>query len=118
MTRAPLTAREQAVADVLVTGAGNREIGQRLCITEDTVKTHVKNILRKLGVPTRTAAAAMLHDRQEPGRRSDILAPIRALADAAPSRLDCRYAIAGVGERVLVDVEELRRALAEAEAAS
>lgn len=118
MTREPLTSREQMVADLLVTGVGNRELGQRLCIAEDTAKTHVKNILRKLGVTNRTEAAAMLRDQREPGRRDNILAPIRALVDAAPSRLDCRYAIAGIGERVLVDIEELRRALAEADGAA
>jgi two-component system, NarL family, response regulator LiaR len=38
-------------------GPGDEEIGQRLFISEATVRTHVSNILGKLGVVTRTQAA-------------------------------------------------------------
>jgi two-component system, NarL family, response regulator LiaR len=52
-----LTEREWAVLRLLARGQSNREIAQNLQISETTVKTHVKNVLGKLGVPSRTQAA-------------------------------------------------------------
>lgn len=52
----PLTAREQEVMQLLAAGMTNKEIAQRLGITENTVKFHVNGILGKLGVETRTEA--------------------------------------------------------------
>jgi len=52
----PLTARELQVAQLLAGGLTNKEIAQRLGITEHTVKFHLNGILRKLGVSTRTEA--------------------------------------------------------------
>ena len=56
--RITLTAREQEVLALVATGAGNREIATRLFISEATVKTHVVHLLEKLGVESRSAAAA------------------------------------------------------------
>lgn len=53
----PLSEREQEVLGWLASGASNREIGQRLVITENTVKRHVYNIFGKLNVRNRTQAA-------------------------------------------------------------
>jgi len=53
-----LTARELEVLDLVVDGLSNREVADRLYIGERTVKTHMTAILRKLAVPSRTAAAA------------------------------------------------------------
>ncbi len=55
---AGLTAREIDVLRLLVDGLTNREVGDRLFIGHRTVATHVLNILGKLGVDSRTAAAA------------------------------------------------------------
>lgn len=52
----PLTPREQQVAQLLAGGLTNKEIAQRLSITEHTVKFHLNGLLRKLGVSTRTEA--------------------------------------------------------------
>ena len=52
----PLTPREQQVAQLLAGGLTNKEIAQRLGITEHTIKFHLNGILRKLGVSTRTEA--------------------------------------------------------------
>lgn len=49
----PLTAREVDVLRLLLTGAGNSVIAAELVITVDTVKSHVKRILRKLGSANR-----------------------------------------------------------------
>jgi LuxR family transcriptional regulator, regulator of acetate metabolism len=55
---AMLTPREQEVLAMLAEGETNARIAQRLVVSEDTVKTHVKHILRKLGVRNRSQAAS------------------------------------------------------------
>jgi NarL family two-component system response regulator LiaR len=52
-----LTAREQEVLRCLGRGMSNKEIGAELFISEKTAKTHVSNILAKLGLQDRTQAA-------------------------------------------------------------
>lgn len=52
-----LTEREMDVLRLLAEGQANKEIANCLHISETTVKTHVSNILMKLGVPSRTQAA-------------------------------------------------------------
>ncbi|GAB4542024.1 MAG: response regulator transcription factor [Anaerolineae bacterium] len=54
----PLTSREQDVFQLLAKGASNRQIAETLMITENTVKTHVRNILEKLGLHSRSEVAA------------------------------------------------------------
>ena len=53
----PLTDRETDVLKLLAQGKANKEIAFELIIGEKTVKTHVSNILLKLGVQSRTQAA-------------------------------------------------------------
>jgi DNA-binding NarL/FixJ family response regulator len=53
----PLTERETEVLRLLARGRANKEIARDLQIGEKTVKTHVSNILGKLGVQSRTQAA-------------------------------------------------------------
>ena len=53
-----LTERELEVLQHLSFGYSNREIGQRLFISADTVKTHLEHIYQKLGATDRTAAVA------------------------------------------------------------
>jgi two-component system NarL family response regulator len=52
-----LTARELDVLRLIVAGKSNKEIGNDLHISEATVKTHINNLLGKLGVSDRTQAA-------------------------------------------------------------
>jgi two-component system NarL family response regulator len=52
-----LTAREVEVLRLVARGMGNRDIGQQLYISENTVKNHVRNILEKLQLHTRMEAA-------------------------------------------------------------
>ena len=52
-----LTARERDVLEVLAAGCRNHEIARRLDMSEKTVRNHVSQILTKLQVPDRTAAA-------------------------------------------------------------
>jgi len=51
-----LTERETEVLRLLAQGHSNKQIAHRLHIAEKTVKTHVSNILSKLGVQSRTQA--------------------------------------------------------------
>ena len=60
-----LTAREREVLDVLATGATNRAIAERLFISEKTVSVHVSNLIRKLGMTNRGAAAALARELAE-----------------------------------------------------
>ncbi|HTK61036.1 MAG TPA: LuxR C-terminal-related transcriptional regulator [Pseudonocardia sp.] len=53
-----LTAREYEILEHVADGATNRVIAQRLSVSEDTVKTHVRSVLRKLRVTSRGAAVA------------------------------------------------------------
>jgi two-component system NarL family response regulator len=52
-----LTTRELEVLRLIVQGHSNKEIGNQLHISEATVKTHINNLLSKLGVSDRTQAA-------------------------------------------------------------
>jgi LuxR family maltose regulon positive regulatory protein len=51
-----LSTRELAVLRLLPTGLSQREIGERLFVSMNTVKTHLRNVYRKLDAPTRDAA--------------------------------------------------------------
>jgi len=52
----PLTKREQDVLALMATQSTNREIANRLSVSEETVRTHVKGVLRKLNQRSRTQA--------------------------------------------------------------
>ena len=57
-----LSPRETEVLNLIATGANNREIAQKLYISEKTVKNHVTNILSKLNLRDRTQAALFAHN--------------------------------------------------------
>jgi DNA-binding NarL/FixJ family response regulator len=54
-----LTLREQQVLRELALGKPNRDIAEQLWVSENTVKTHLRKIYRKLGVETRAEAVAL-----------------------------------------------------------
>ena len=56
-----LSARELEVLKLLASGSTNNEIARTLWVTEQTVKFHVSNIYRKLGVANRTEASRYAH---------------------------------------------------------
>lgn len=58
-----LSEKESAVLDELAKGYSNRQIAQALWLSEQTVKFHLRNVYRKLGVANRTEALRLAHDR-------------------------------------------------------
>lgn len=56
MQKPEISSRELEVLKSVASGKSNKEIGVQLFISEGTVKTHVANLLTKLGVPGRTSA--------------------------------------------------------------
>jgi DNA-binding NarL/FixJ family response regulator len=58
-----LTGREAEVLAAVAAGGSNRAVAKALTISEATVRRHLANIYLKLGVGTRTAAAAWAHER-------------------------------------------------------
>jgi DNA-binding NarL/FixJ family response regulator len=59
MSDESLTAREIEVLAQIAEGNRNRDIGEKLFITEETVKVHIKHIMEKLGASDRTQAVAI-----------------------------------------------------------
>ncbi len=57
---ARLTGRERDVLHALADGLGNREVGEHLGMSYNTVRTHINEIFRKLGVHTRVDAVRAL----------------------------------------------------------
>jgi DNA-binding NarL/FixJ family response regulator len=62
VTLPDLTPRERQVLDLLAAGCRNREIGQRLGMSEKTVRNHVSHLLLKFGAEDRTAIALRARD--------------------------------------------------------
>lgn len=56
----PLTPRQREVILLIAKGAADKEIAQRLGITTATAQKHVTNLLRRLNVPNRAAAVAVM----------------------------------------------------------
>jgi len=63
MHSSELTSRELDVLRLIVAGNSNKEIGNHLHISEATVKTHINNLLSKLGATDRTQAARIALQR-------------------------------------------------------
>lgn len=54
-----LTEREMGVLQLIATGLSNKQIAGKLFISEETVKVHIRNLLRKLNVHSRVAATVL-----------------------------------------------------------
>jgi DNA-binding NarL/FixJ family response regulator len=54
-----LTQRESEVLELLVSGHSNKGVAAKLVVSEDTVKTHIRGLYRKLGVSDRSGAIAV-----------------------------------------------------------
>ena len=56
-----LSPREQEVVSLIAKGMSNKEIASKLFISEHTVKNHIYNIYKKLGISDRTQVALLAH---------------------------------------------------------
>ena len=64
MERPVLSTREKQILGMVVLGFSNAEIAQKLVLSESTIKSHLSSAFHKLGVRSRTEAAAMILDSQ------------------------------------------------------
>jgi DNA-binding NarL/FixJ family response regulator len=64
VANSPLTDRQQELARLVAQGLTNREIAHRLGISVFTVRHHVSNIMRKLGVRSRAQIAFIVGQSQ------------------------------------------------------
>jgi two-component system, NarL family, nitrate/nitrite response regulator NarL len=62
-----LSARQQQVITLVCDGLSNREIAEKLSVTEGTIKIHLHAIYEKLGVRSRTELMIALADRRRAG---------------------------------------------------
>ncbi|UKH21210.1 response regulator [Actinobacillus pleuropneumoniae] len=60
-----LTDRERDVLQWIATGMSNKQIASQLFISEETVKVHIRNLLRKLNVHSRVAATVLYLEQQK-----------------------------------------------------
>lgn len=63
-----LTSRQLEVLTMMMRGFPNKKIALQLAISEPTVKEHISNILKKIGVNSRVEAITLLHGRQGPSQ--------------------------------------------------
>jgi DNA-binding NarL/FixJ family response regulator len=70
-TGLPLTPREKEMMALLHMGLTNAAIGDKLCISEKTVKAHLTNVYRKLGVTNRVQATLRTHHLRRMSDSSD-----------------------------------------------
>lgn len=62
-SKASLTLREREILSLAGKGLSNAEIAEQLCLSPHTIKSHIHNLLRKIGASNRAEAAFMLRDR-------------------------------------------------------
>jgi DNA-binding CsgD family transcriptional regulator len=63
-----LTPREREILDLVAEGRTNADIAEALWVSPGTIRRHLENVFTKLGVHTRTAAAAFVRERRRPFR--------------------------------------------------
>ena len=71
-----LTRREEEILALVAEGYSNRELARMLWVTEQTVKFHLSNIYRKLGVANRTEASRWAHRNGAVGQATAVPLPV------------------------------------------
>jgi len=70
-----LTSRQQEVAACVAAGLSNKEIAERLALTEGTVANHIEAILKRLQLRNRVQVAAWAARQGLPGSQTDFAVP-------------------------------------------
>jgi DNA-binding CsgD family transcriptional regulator len=83
--RPPLTRREREILGLLAEGMSGAQIAEKLVLSPETVRTHVRNAMAKLGASTRSQAVALALQRNEISRDAPGAPPTPA-ASPAPGR--------------------------------
>jgi DNA-binding NarL/FixJ family response regulator len=73
--QAPMSPREREVAELLLAGASDVRIAATLHVSQRTVQSHVRRVLKALDLPSRAAVPRALGDDQDPGSRTRQLTP-------------------------------------------
>lgn len=81
----PLSRREREVFELLADGLSGAEIAERLVLSPETVRTHIRNGMAKLGASTRSQAVAIALHRREIGDPEPPPGRPAAQATRAPS---------------------------------
>jgi DNA-binding CsgD family transcriptional regulator len=89
--RVPLTRREREILGALAEGMSGAQIAEKLVLSPETVRTHVRNAMAKLGASTRSQAVALALQHHEiaadPARAEDAAPRAAAIAPASdPTR--------------------------------
>lgn len=85
-----LTPRQREIAALLAEGLSNRQVAQRLHLTEGTVANHVEHILQRLGAHNRAQAAALAAEYGSAIREDEAAAPADAARAPAPASAPVR----------------------------
>jgi DNA-binding CsgD family transcriptional regulator len=80
----PLSKREREVLELLADGLSGAEIAERLVLSPETVRTHIRNAMAKLGASTRSQAVAIALHRREIGDPAESVEPEPRKAAPAP----------------------------------
>lgn len=83
-----LTKREDEVLTLVADGLSNEEIAAHLGLSYETVKEHVQNILRKIGVNNRVKAAVWVHANRPLDETLELLHAARKIHADAIERID------------------------------
>src|SRR6478672_13042927 len=89
---APLSSREREVVEMLAGGASGADIAEHLVLSPETVRTHIRNAMAKLGASSRAQAVALAVKRQE-------IEPHAEVADGQPGHAAAPPAPAAGGAR-------------------
>lgn len=84
----PLTPRQTELLQLVASGLTNRQVAKRLSLSEGTVRRHLENIYQRLGVASRTAAAAHVAGRADHGVAEQRFRRSEDLPDQSQDRED------------------------------
>jgi DNA-binding CsgD family transcriptional regulator len=83
--RVPLTRREREIVGALAEGMSGAQIAEQLVLSPETVRTHVRNAMAKLGASTRSQAVALALQHREITAKSSAQPVVERSARAAPA---------------------------------